>query len=234
MQIHSYTHEQGRKATETVTKLEVLEIPKPEKRNSGRDLELKAGSWKRILYNLFYNNEIAKFEDKLTGIQIKRLLINKLTDRAKIVDKHFKSYKYSISLERNKYNQGNLYSAQPPTFLMSLPYGEDFYPIIGGHNHHFYTKYIYFEEVVERCKKFKIADPRFFEYEIIVEIRNRQIQGDKEWLKWVVPNDKQIKDLELRLPIDQPIYNSVKFAPGFTHADTPADFEPFKDICVKY
>lgn len=233
MQINSYTHEQGRKPKEVVTKLEVLEIPQPIKRNSGRVVERKIASWKKILSELFLQNETAKFEDKKTNIEIKRLLINKLTDRATIVDGQFKKYKYSISTERNKYNRGNLYSSQPATFLMSLPYSDDAYPIIGGHNNHFYTKYIYFEEVVERCKQFKIADPRFFEYEIIVEIRNRQIQGEAEWLQWAVPNDQQLRNLHQTF-IVKDLYNIVQFAPGFTNADTPDNFVPFADIYQKY
>lgn len=233
MQINSYSHEQGRKAKETITKLEVLEIPKPEKRNSGIEYNAKAGSWRRILSKMLYENEVCKFEDKLTSLQIKRKLISKLTDRAKIVEGQFNKYKYSISGERAKYNKGNLISSQPVTFLMSLAYGEDAFPIVGGHHRHFFTKYLYFEEAVERCKYYKIADPRFFEYDIIVEIRNRQIQGEEEWLKWAVPTDKQLRDLHQTFVVKD-LYNIVTFAPGFTNADTPADFIPFKGLHIKY
>jgi hypothetical protein len=228
MQIHTYTHEQGRKPKEEIIKFEILEIPKPIPKNNGISRKFKAGSWRQWLAEQFYLNELAKFEDKQTNIQFKGALFHKMTNRV-CIDNQFAKYKCSISSERHKYNNGNLFSAQPKTILTSLTYGDDHYPIIGGYNKHYYNRYIYFEEVVHRCTHYKIADPRFFEYDVIVEIRNRQIQGEEQWLHWVAPTDKQMLDLRRTFMKDK-LYGVVEFPPGFNYHDSPENLEPFKDL----
>jgi hypothetical protein len=121
------------------------------------------------------------------------------------------------------YNRGVLYSSQPPTWLLSFYYTKFGYIELGGARKK--GVLAYFEDCYYYCVKLKVADPRFVPYDYIVEIRNRQNDGIREWLEWIVPTDEEIKNLARRLNVKE-VYNSVSFYPGYTREETPIDFEP--------
>ena len=231
MKIESFEQESGKAPKRTVHIDQHITLARTQKRNSGLEVVKNVHLlWRRGLAHLFAQNELAPFAEKKTRNELIDELIKKYS-HLKILRRHFKvTHKYSISTERRKYNFGSIYSSQPPTFLMSIEYNWEHYPIVGGWNNQFYKDYLYWEEAYTRVCEFAIADPRFLEYEAIVEIRNRQIRGEEEWLKWVVPSDKDLQEISRHLQLDIPnIFNSVIFAPGFTREETPKDFIHFQD-----
>lgn len=235
MKIESFEQEQGKAPNRTVHIDEHITLARTQKRNSGIEVVKNTHLlWRRGMAHLFEQNELASFHDKKTRNQLIDAIVAQYS-HIKPLKRHFKvTHKYSISLERRKYNFGSIYSSQPPTFLMSLEYNWEHYPIVGGWNNQFYKDYIYWEEAYTRVCEFAIADPRFLEYEAIVEIRNRQIRGEEQWLKWVVPSDKDLQEISRKLQLDIPnIFNSIIFAPGFTREETPKDFIPFQDYIEK-
>lgn len=138
----------------------------------------------------------------------------------------FKTYRATVGMFRKRFNKGILYSAQPPPYLMSFSYDESGYITVGGNRA---NQYMMFYDCYARCINYRIADPRFVEYDLIVEIRNRQNEGVEEWLDWIVPNDDMIKRLCTKLGVND-LYNSVKFLMGWTREETPKDYEsPFAD-----
>lgn len=235
MKIDIFEHTQGK----TPVKQEVIDerviLARTQKRTSGiertRNLHL---AWRRGLYDIFFRNEIAHFEEKITRRQIIDELLHKYKHLKQLRRNLTVTHRYSISVERRRYNDNSLYASQPPTFLTSIEYNWEHYPIVGGFMNQFYKDYLYWEEAYHRILEHQVADPRFVEYEAIVEIRNRQIRGEDAWLKWIVPTDKDLQTISRQLELDIPnIFNSVIFAPGFTREETPKDFIPFKDYLDK-
>jgi hypothetical protein len=231
MKIEIFEHELGKAPIKATYIDEHITLARTQKRNTGIEVVKNTHlMWRRGMAALFHANEIADFHSKKTRNQLIEDIIKRYP-HIKTLKRHFKiTHKYSISAERRKYNFGSIYSSQPPTFLLSLEYNWEHYPIVGGYENQFYKDYIYWEEVYTRACEYAVADPRFLEYEAIVEIRNRQIRGEEQWLKWVVPSDKDLQDISRELQLDIPdIFNSVTFAPGFTREETPKDFIPFSD-----
>ena len=203
-----------------------------ERRNSGLVYGVNNPNiWNRDLVKYFYENEFLPKKEKMTNEVIReRLMYAHRNNRS--LRKNFRMHRYSLSTLRTKYNQSKLTSSQPRLILISLTYDENGYPLVGPFNNRFMKDYIFFMEVYTRCCELKIADPRFVPYEYIVEIRNRQIQNEPEWMQWWTPTDKEIKSVADKLNISKPslVYNSVKFPHGFTREETPVDFVPFAGL----
>lgn len=211
-----------------VSEIEIkeFELPRPNSRNSGRKYESTnrrafGPYWQKV----FEQNEIAAYERKAkTNDQLRReFLAANPSDQA--LRFRFKISKQTIGMYRKEYNQQKLYQAQPIPFIMSYQYDESGYIVVGGR---FPSTYMFFQDCYARCVHYKIADPRFVPPEYLVEIRNRQIQGDKEWLQWIVPNEKEIAHLKRFLGIKE-LYNSVNFAMGWTREETPIDYDPITE-----
>ena len=128
----------------------------------------------------------------------------------------FKNHKLTINYLRTLYNRRELYSAQPPFFLISLRYNDAGIIEPDGRS----AKYMHFIECYKRCLESKIADPRFIEPEKIVAIRDRINSGDQSWVDWWVPSDEWIATFTDK--IGQPPYNSVYFPPGWTREESPS------------
>lgn len=200
--------------------LKTFEPPKPRPRNSGIVYNAKNRDVYVVrLGELLFENELR--QKKLTSNQIREQLIGE-HKHIPALKRRLMSAKYTIGQFRNKYNQGKLYSSQPPVHLLSFAYEESGYIVVSGRRANTFAM---FEDCYHHCVRMKVADPRFVPHELIVEIRNRQNDQDYEWLEWVVPTDDEIKKLQTKLRVKE-IYNSVKFYPGFTREDTPKDFEP--------
>ena len=204
-----------------------------ERRNSGKAYspDNNHNMWHKDLVRYLFENEFRHFREKWTNEVIRDKLID-LHRHNRTLKKNFRNHRYSLSTFRNWYNQSKLTASQPRLILISLVYDENGYPIVGPFNNRFMKDYIYFIEVYTRCCELKIADPRFVPYEYIVEIRNRQVQNEPEWMQWWTPTDKEIKTVADKLNISKPslVYNSVKFPNGFGMEETPVDFVPFANL----
>jgi hypothetical protein len=218
------TFEQSLKGsiTSKEIKLTTFVVPKPIPRNSKREYQSRnRETYAKWLYKVFYDNEVFAYQKKAkTNDQIQTRLLEENKHNS-LLRKRFKQYKYTIGTFRRRYNQGVLYSAQPATFILSLQYDEHNYVVVGGNSP---RTYMTFEDCYDRCMEFKVADPRFVPYEYIVAVRNKQIQNQEEWLKWVVPTDDDIKKFCTECKIKE-IYNSVNFLSGWKREDTPTDYD---------
>jgi len=219
MKIVSFKQDKGQEAKVKEQSVDTeLVVPKANSRNSGRPYNaVNRETTVHYLYKLFYENELANPPRTNDDLKADLLLTYK---HRQAIKRRFKSYQYTINMFRNQYNLGTLWQSQPATFLMSFQYDECGYVVIGGNRIH---EYMYFEDCYQRCDNYKMADPRFIPYELIVEIRNRQQQGDPDWLQWMVPTDADIKTLKTNLKVKE-VYNSVNFRDGWTREATPKDF----------
>jgi len=202
----------------------VVPIAKP--RNSGRTYNTKNRDvWSNDFIKLFANNEILAYQGKaLTDDKIKNEILLRYKHN-RILIRKMKNYSLTVGMCRIKYNNGCLRSSQEPTFLLSFRYDENGYIILGGNHGIYRLHYMHFMDCYARCVSFRVADPRFVPYEYIVEIRNRQIQGEREWLDWVVPTDQQIKETATKCKVKE-LYNSVDFYQGYTREETTHDHIP--------
>lgn len=225
------THEVLKGGREQSSIIQSTQFVVPDKilkpRNSGRKRE--KGSWVRTLIPIFQKNETARQDDKMTDTHIKAWILEKYGG-IRTVYKNVKNYNYTVGLFRGWYNKSELTTNQPTPILISLSYDTDGYPIVGAYRGRSWKHYLYFEEAYHKCAMLKIADPRFVEYEKIVEIRNRLVQKDPDWEDWYVPTEDQLKDIARSLGVRkiENIYNSISFPPGYTREETPHDFVPFK------
>lgn len=221
MKIQTFEETLGGKFRTTDFENKKIIVPKPIQRNTGIKYEAEARvTYCHWLFEVFQNNEYLAYKNEAwTNDIIKRRLLLQFAKKLPSLRNRFRTYKYTIGIFRNYYNDNKLYSAQPPTLLVSFPYNDLGYIQGFGKDHY---RILSFEECYRHCINLKIADPRFVQYEHIVEIRNRQVQGEKEWLAWIVPTDKQIKEVAVKAGIKE-VYNSVRFPQGWTREDTPID-----------
>jgi hypothetical protein len=222
------TFEQSMSGEEKFTEKELIPfvVPMAKPRNSGRKYTVKNRDvWSRDFLQLFTDNEFLAYQGKArTDDQIKKELLLRHKHNRMLI-RRMKTFKITVGMFRIKYNKGILRSSQEPTFLMSFRYDENGYIILGGNHGIYRLHYMHFMDCYARCVAFQIADPRFIPYEYIVEIRNRQSQGIREWLDWVVPTDIQIKELSTKCKVKE-IYNSVDFYQGYTREETTHDHIP--------
>lgn len=212
------THE-GPRSKETNIVKDIT--PKQIRRSTGREYKaVERSTYKKRLAEIFYQNELA--ENKKTTDEIRDQLIREYRHMQRLRIR-LMNHKYTIGGFRNMYNRGTLYSAQPPTFLLSWFYNRLGYIELGGAKKK--GSHAFFEDCYHHCLKLKVADPRFVPHEYIVEIRNRQNDGIAEWLEWVVPTDEEIQAVTKKLRVEE-IYNSVPFYPDFSREATPIDFIP--------
>jgi hypothetical protein len=232
MEILSFDQTGSTISNEVVKPKALAMPPKAESRNSKRRYNPNAKDlyWRRHLAEIYFRNEFLPRKEKLDKKAILDNLLKKFPKNEKL-KRNFQLYRYTISTFRKWYNESRLVSSQPKNILVSIDYDKNGYPLVGAFYNKYVNEYIYFEEVRERCVDLKIADPRFIPYEFIVEIRNKQNDGDPEWLTWYAPTDKELKQYEplLKLPVSR-FFNSVEFPEGFRHEDTPVNFVPFEHL----
>jgi hypothetical protein len=230
MQITNYEVTKGGKEQTSIIQSNTFQVPTKvmKRRNTGR-VRTSAIIWVSDLIPIFQANEFARQKDKKTDTEIKSLILKKYS-HVKTIINNFKLYRYTIGTFRNRYNETKLTQAQETPLLISLSYDTDGYPLVGAYRGQSWKYYIHFEECYHRCAMLKIADPRFVEYEKIVEIRNRLVQQDPDWVDWIAPTYDQLKKIAATFGfrnIEQ-IYNSVKFLHAYSREATPKDFIPFK------
>lgn len=197
-----------------------VSAPKPIKRNTGNNYKgpnrVTVGPF---IQKLLENNEYLAYEDEAkTNEQIQREILLQFK-RHHSLRYQFKSYRKTIGMYRKNYNQQKLYSAQPTPYLVSFQYDEFGFIVIGGNQPRTFKSFL---ECYQDCVTYKIADPRFIPYELIVEIRNRQNEAIQEWLEWIVPDDNTIEAIAKRAGVKE-IYNSVHFARGLTREESPME-----------
>jgi len=197
-------------------------IPKARQRNSGRKYEslnrIAFGKhWHRVLEE---NERLAYDRKAKDNAQLQREFLQAYpSDMA--LRYRFKTYKLTVGMYRKKYNQQVLFQSQPPVFLVSFQYDMSSTIVVGGI---YPSTYMSFQDCYQRCVNLKIADPRFVPHDYIVKIRDRQNDGDEEWLEWIVPDEKELRTLRRYLQVDE-LYNSVHFPQGWTREETPIDYE---------
>lgn len=229
MQITSYEITKGGREQTSIIQSTTFQVPTKimKRRNSGKARAAK-DSWVINLIPVFKENELAPQKHKKTDTEIKAWILSKYYN-VKTIIKNFKLYRYTVGTFRTKYNTSQLTQHQETPILISLAYDDEGYPLVGAYRGRYWPYYIHFEECYHRCAMLKIADPRFVEYEKIVEIRNRLVQQDPDWIDWIVPTDDQLKKIATSLGVRkvENIYNSVKFLNPYTREATPKDFVPF-------
>lgn len=214
------------KVTASVKDITTFDIPTPVKRNSGRIYKsTERDLHTRTLYRLFYENEIKAYYAKpLTKEQLQERLLS-LHPRNRTIRNRLRKYQVTMGMWRKQYNEGILYTSQPQIYFLSFEYDKNGYIVIGGRSPYSYR---YFMDCYNKCLIHKVADPRFIPYEDIVAIRNKQIQLDPDWLKWIVPDEVTLQRLRTETGVDE-LYNSVKFPRGFTREETPTNWTPLKE-----
>ena len=230
MQITSYEVTKGGKEQTSIIQSSTFQVPTKimKRRNSGKT-RVARDSWLSNLIPIFQQNETLPKKEKKTDTEIKAWVLSRYYN-VKTILRNFKLYRYTIGTFRTQYNESRLTQGQETPLLISLSYDDEGYPLVGAYRGRSWKYYIHFEECYHRCAMLKIADPRFVEYEKIVEIRNRLVQQDPEWQDWIVPTDDQLKKIaaSLRVRKIENIYNSIKFMHEYSREATPKDFIPFK------
>lgn len=206
------------------TTKEIVEyIPPKQQTTKGRQYNARDRmNYGPYLEKMFYENELARYtKEQKTNGQLKVQFLRDHDNHYQL-KKRFITYKETIGNLRNKYNTRRLYAAQEPVYLVSFQYDEYGIIVIDGKR---YYEYLSFEQAYERCIQFKVADPRFIPYGLIVRIRNRINSNDPEFTQWSVPTDKWIKSFENK--IGMPAYNSVHFPAGWQREDTEETDEDY-------
>lgn len=166
-------------------------------------------------FKVFYENEFAAYKgEALIRSQIQEYLQKKHPSPG--IKTKFSNYKLTVGMLRRRYNNFNLYVCQPHIALLSFEYDELGYIVAGGYKPH---EYMSFDDCRKFCIKQKVADPRFMTHEEIIEIRNQQLQGNPDWLSWVVPGEEELKTFRSKANVTT-IFNSVKFREGFGYQET--------------
>jgi hypothetical protein len=102
------------------------------------------------------------------------------------------SGKKTIGMYRVKYRKGDLYSKQTKPYLYSFKYSREKHALHDGRS---LRKFITFDEARQLCLKAKIADPRFFTREEIVQVK-QHAQKVGDIALWAIPSAKQYDELE--------------------------------------
>lgn len=130
------------------------------------------------------------------------------------------SGKRTLGMYRREYRRGDLYSKQPKPILYSFKYSREKHPLKDGKSE---RNFLTFEQCRELCLLAKIADPRFFTREELVQIKHHAKKQGMVHL-WSIPSAKQYEELDNA--IVGGIYRSLITKDIWVDQQVPPDFSP--------
>lgn len=153
---------------------------------------------KQYMEILLIKNEIlACMGGPLTNPALERALIKEFPNMRLT---YVKNHRISFGMYRTKYMKQQLYANQPVPFLVSLRYDEEGYIVQSSHG----NKLMHYDEVLEVCHQFKIADPRFFTTEQIAEIATGFNNDDPKYKDWSFPTGDDLRKFNKQIQTSKP------------------------------
>ena len=130
------------------------------------------------------------------------------------------SGKKTIGMYRSQYRKGTLYVRQTKPYLFSFKYSKEKHILRDGRGQ---RNFLTGDECRNLCLSNKIADPRFFTREELVQIR-QHAQKKGEIALWAIPSAKQFDEIEQS--IVGGVYNCMLTREKWIDQKLPPDWSP--------
>ena len=182
--------------------------------------KLRAGSNTKLtlsqyIERLFLRNELEALRGKpLTRPQLEHNIFKEFPHLR--LDR-LKDKRRTLGTYHTSYNRGCLFASQTPPILTSFRYSDEGFIVDPMKPDNYMT----FDACKRVAANYRIADPRFFSYPELTEIRKALSNQEEPWIFWNVPTHEET--LRLEKTLNKKLYNCLRFPEGLGLQKTVGD-----------